>query len=104
MISADPTWLDNMDFMIKLIHKKGGPQAMLNSTKGSSFTRRYMLENLATHDVFSKPDCGSLGIRLIAGCFITGKEPALLGSYDCWWFDSVETSQTRWEWESVERT
>jgi hypothetical protein len=40
----------------------------------------------------------------MSGSFITGKEPALLGSYDTWWFDSVETSQTRWEWESVERS
>ncbi|KAI9637142.1 fungal-specific transcription factor domain-containing protein [Dioszegia hungarica] len=91
VISADPTWADNMEFVLKLAHKKGGPQAMLKTTNGASnFTRRYLLENLATHDVFS--------------CFSTGKEPALLGNYDCWWFESVETSQTRWEWESVERT
>lgn len=38
------------------------------------------------------------------GCFITGKEPALLGNYDPWWFDSVDSSTTRWEWESVEQT
>lgn len=53
MISADPTWADNMEFALKLVNKKGGPQAMLKTTKGSSFTRRYLLENLATHDVFS---------------------------------------------------
>ncbi|WVQ84847.1 hypothetical protein IAT38_007004 [Cryptococcus sp. DSM 104549] len=89
VISADPTWRDNLEFAINLINKKGGPQAMLNG-QGYSFTRRYLLENLATHDVFAS--------------FITGKEPAMLGNYDSWWFDSVETSQTRWEWESVERS
>ncbi|KAK8846872.1 hypothetical protein IAR55_005962 [Kwoniella newhampshirensis] len=89
VISADPTWRDNLEFALNLVGKKGGPQAML-SGPGYSFTRRYLLENLATHDVFSS--------------FITGKEPAVLGNYDSWWFDSVETSQTRWEWESVERS
>jgi hypothetical protein len=44
------------------------------------------------------------GFGLTAGYFTTGKEPQLLGNYDSWWFDSVETSKTRWEWESVERT
>ncbi|AFR97193.2 hypothetical protein C343_05329 [Cryptococcus neoformans C23] len=89
VISADPTWRDNLEFALYLIGKQGGPQAMLQGT-GYSFTRRYLLENLATHDVFAS--------------FITGKEPAVLGNYDTWWFDSVETSQTRWEWESVERS
>ncbi|RSH82889.1 hypothetical protein EHS25_005879 [Saitozyma podzolica] len=73
-------WRDNLEFALNLINKKGGPQVMLRPPD-YSFTRRYLLENLATHD-----------------------EPALLGSYDTWWFDSVETSQTRWEWESVERS
>ncbi|WVR07883.1 hypothetical protein IAU60_004926 [Kwoniella sp. DSM 27419] len=89
VISADPTWRDNLEFAMNLMGRKGGPQAMLSGT-GYSFTRRYLLENLATHDVFAS--------------FITGKEPAVLGNYDTWWFDSVETSQTRWEWESVERS
>ncbi|GFZ52220.1 hypothetical protein JCM24511_09993 [Saitozyma sp. JCM 24511] len=80
VISADPSWRDNLEFALNLINKKGGPQVMLKPPD-YSFTRRYLLENLATHD-----------------------EPALLGSYDTWWFDSVETSQTRWEWESVERS
>ncbi|WVQ99110.1 hypothetical protein IAU59_006242 [Kwoniella sp. CBS 9459] len=89
VISADPSWRDNLEFALNLVGRKGGPQAMLSGS-GYSFTRRYLLENLATHDVFAS--------------FITGKEPAVLGNYDTWWFDSVETSQTRWEWESVERS
>ncbi|OCF32134.1 hypothetical protein I316_06290 [Kwoniella heveanensis BCC8398] len=89
VISADPSWRDNLEFALNLVGRKGGPQAMLAGS-GYSFTRRYLLENLATHDVFAS--------------FITGKEPAVLGNYDTWWFDSVETSQTRWEWESVERS
>ncbi|WWC59260.1 uncharacterized protein I303_101810 [Kwoniella dejecticola CBS 10117] len=89
VISADPTWRDNLEFALNLITKKGGPQVMLQGAE-YTFTRRYLLENLATHDVFAS--------------FITGKEPSMLGNYDSWWFDSVETSQTRWEWESVERS
>ncbi|WVW78653.1 hypothetical protein I302_100613 [Kwoniella bestiolae CBS 10118] len=89
VISADPTWRDNLEFALNLITKKGGPQVMLQGSE-YTFTRRYLLENLATHDVFAS--------------FITGKEPSMLGNYDSWWFDSVETSQTRWEWESVERS
>ncbi|TYJ55671.1 hypothetical protein B9479_003574 [Cryptococcus floricola] len=89
VISADSSWRDNLEFALSLISKKGGAQAMLQGP-GYSFTRRYLLENLATHDVFSS--------------FVTGKEPSLLGNSDSWWFDSVETSQTRWEWESVERS
>jgi hypothetical protein len=41
-----------MEFALNLIAKKGGPQAMLKPDE-YSFTRRYLLENLATHDVFS---------------------------------------------------
>ncbi|ORY24898.1 hypothetical protein BCR39DRAFT_561360 [Naematelia encephala] len=89
LATADSSWGANLEFAMNYVNRKGGPQAMLKSPD-STFTRRYLIENLATHDVFS--------------CFITGKEPALLGNYDQWWFESVETSQTRWEWESVERT
>ena len=64
-----------------------------------SFTRRYLLENLAVHDVFSEFYRG----WAYPGSFITGKAPALLGNYDTWWFDSVESSTSKWEWESVER-
>jgi hypothetical protein len=108
VISADPSWRDNLEFALNLINKKGGPQAMLKPPD-YSFTRRYLLENLATHDVFSEYDRGHTVLSCFEltwyiGSFITGKEPALLGSYDTWWFDSVETSQTRWEWESVERS
>lgn len=38
------------------------------------------------------------------GSFISGKMPSLLSNFDDWWFESVETSAGRWEWESVERT
>ena len=89
VIDADETWQDNLEFALHMISKRGGPLAMLKAAD-TSFTRRYLLENLAVHDVF--------------GCFITGKEPALLGNYDPWWFDSVDSSTTRWEWESVEQT
>lgn len=53
VISADPSWRDNLEFALNLINKKGGPQVMLKPPD-YSFTRRYLLENLATHDVFSK--------------------------------------------------
>ena len=52
-LTADTSWRDNMEFVLNLISKKGGPQAMLNGAE-YSFTRRYLLENLAAHDVFSE--------------------------------------------------
>lgn len=52
VVTADTSWSDNMEFVLNLINKKGGPQAMLNGAE-YSFTRRYLLENLAAHDVFS---------------------------------------------------
>jgi hypothetical protein len=73
-----------------------------------TYARRYFLENLATHDVFGESLYLDMWYILIAcsltGCFITGKEPVLLGNFDPWWFESVDRSQTRWEWESVEQT
>ena len=53
VVTADTSWRDNMEFVLKLISKKGGPQAMLQGSE-YSFTRRYLLENLATYDVFSE--------------------------------------------------
>lgn len=53
VVTADPGWKDNMEFVLNFISKRGGPQAMLKSSE-YSFTRRYLLENLAAHDVFSK--------------------------------------------------
>lgn len=52
VVLADTSWRDNMEFVLNLISKKGGPQAMLKPSE-YSFTRRYLLENLAAHDVFS---------------------------------------------------
>jgi hypothetical protein len=89
VISADVSWHDNFDYAIRLVTKRGGPQAVLNEDT-SNITRRFLLENLAAHDVFS--------------CFITRKEPALMDRFDPWWYSCVESSSAAWEWESVERT
>ncbi|KAK4689735.1 hypothetical protein P7C73_g392, partial [Tremellales sp. Uapishka_1] len=59
VISADPSWRDNLEFALSLIAKNGGPQHMLRESE-YSFTRRYLLENLATHDVFSPHQVASL--------------------------------------------
>ena len=53
VLTADVGWKDNMEFVLNLISKRGGPQAMLKPSE-YSFTRRYLLENLATHNVFSE--------------------------------------------------
>jgi hypothetical protein len=55
-----------MEFVLKLAHKKGGPQAMLRDPcGGNTFTRRYLLENLATHDVFSEYKLDAADVRLL---------------------------------------
>jgi hypothetical protein len=51
VIDADETWQDNLEFALHMISKRGGPLAMLKAAD-TSFTRRYLLENLAVHDVF----------------------------------------------------
>jgi hypothetical protein len=52
VISGSGDWESTIDYAIRLVAKRGGPQAVLNSDK-SNFTRRFLLENLATHDIFS---------------------------------------------------
>ena len=89
VISADITWHENFEYAIRMVTKRGGPEAVLNEDR-SNFTRRFLLENLAAHDVFS--------------CFITRKEPALLDRFEPWWYSCVDHSSVSWEWESVERT
>ncbi|ORX39448.1 fungal-specific transcription factor domain-domain-containing protein [Kockovaella imperatae] len=89
VISADTSWRDNMEFVINLTNRKGGPHVLLRPQE-YSFTRRYLLETLALHDVFSH--------------FVTGKGPSLIGGFDPWWFDSVHASNGKSEWESVERS
>ncbi len=109
VISGDPTWSGSMEYALNLVSRRGGPQAMLRSST-STFTRRYLLEQIATHDVFSgclrkvSALCTDCHVERGSGSFINGKEPTLLGNFDPWWFESVQTSVTRWEWESVERT
>ena len=53
MIDADDTWQDNLEFALHMISKRGGPLAMLKAPD-TTFTRRYLLENLAVHDVFGE--------------------------------------------------
>jgi hypothetical protein len=113
VISAGSTWQENMEYAIRLVSQRGGAMAVINE-EGGNFTRRFLVENLVVHDIFSKfarprPDrmatCLTRPFFARApGCFVTNKEPALLVKFDPWWFECQETSRTRWEWESVERT
>jgi hypothetical protein len=52
VISADD-WSENFQYAIRLVSKRGGPQAVLSSDP-TNFTRRFLLENLTTHDIFSE--------------------------------------------------
>ncbi|KAL7419001.1 hypothetical protein Q5752_006685 [Cryptotrichosporon argae] len=88
VLSADAGWRDNLDFAIGLIHKRGGPAAML-ARDPANYTRRFILEQLTTHDVF--------------GSFTTGQEPNLLGAWAPWWFECEQASTTSAQWESCER-
>lgn len=53
VISGDSSWEENLEFALKFVNKQGGAQAML-AGNNYTYTRRYFLENLATHDVFGK--------------------------------------------------
>lgn len=53
VISASD-WSENFEYAIRLVSKRGGPQAVLSSDP-TNFTRRFLLENLTTHDIFSEP-------------------------------------------------
>ncbi|KAL1407159.1 hypothetical protein Q8F55_006573 [Vanrija albida] len=87
VLNADTTWRNNFDFAISCVRRRGGPEQLL-SRDPTSFTKRFVLEQLATHEVFS--------------CFTTGSEPTLLIPNSAWWFDIERSSRTGWEWESVE--
>lgn len=89
VVTAQPGWEDNVECAIRLVTKRDGPRAVLRE-ESSNFARRFLLENLATHDVF--------------GCFATQHEPAPLNEFDVWWYAYAESSRSEWEWESVERT
>ena len=52
VISASD-WSENFEYAIRLVSKRGGPQAVLSSDP-TNFTRRFLLENLTTHDIFSE--------------------------------------------------
>jgi hypothetical protein len=52
VISASD-WSENFEYAIRLVSKRGGPQAVLSSDP-TNFTRRFLLENLTTHDIFSQ--------------------------------------------------
>ena len=113
VISASD-WSENFEYAIRLVSKRGGPQAVLSSDP-TNFTRRFLLENLTTHDIFSKSRIGTRSsgggnlrvdgpLLYFTGCFITQKEPVLMDRFDPWWYSCIETSSRSWEWESVERT
>jgi hypothetical protein len=87
VLSADPTWRANLDFALACVRGRGGAEALLAAEPGN-FMRRFVLEQLATHEVFS--------------CFSTGGEPTLLTPHARWWFDVEKSSRTNAEWESVE--
>ncbi|WOO84604.1 Aspercryptin biosynthesis cluster-specific transcription regulator atnN [Vanrija pseudolonga] len=87
VLNADTTWRNNFDFAISCVRRRGGPEQLL-ARDPTSFTKRFVLEQLATHEVFS--------------CFTTGSEPTLLIPNSAWWFDIERSSRTGWEWESVE--
>ena len=54
VISASD-WSENFEYAIRLVSKRGGPQAVLSSDP-TNFTRRFLLENLTTHDIFSESE------------------------------------------------
>ncbi|TIB82299.1 hypothetical protein E3Q06_00326 [Wallemia mellicola] len=76
-----------------VIQKRGGPIKMLETGKPSKKKEvsvpRFLLEQLATRDVF--------------GSLTTGEEPAIIKGWSPWFLELGETGSCDWEWESVER-
>lgn len=86
VLNADRTWRHNLDYALAAVRRRGGPEALM--ARDPSFIKRFVLEQLATHEVFS--------------CFTTGNEPTLLTLGAKWWFEVERSSRSAWEWESVE--
>jgi hypothetical protein len=42
-----------MEYAIRLVSQRGGAMAVINE-EGGNFTRRFLVENLVVHDIFSK--------------------------------------------------
>lgn len=53
VISAGSTWQEDMEYAIRLVSQRGGAMAVINE-EGGNFTRRFLVENLVVHDIFSK--------------------------------------------------
>jgi len=53
---ADRNWKQNLDFALRLIQKRGGPEEFIKADR-YNFSRRFIVDQLATTDVFSKALC-----------------------------------------------
>lgn len=73
VICGDSSWEENLEFALKFVNKQGGAQAML-SGNNYTYTRRYFLENLATHDVFGE----LLSLPSYVSCQVTDYQAASL--------------------------
>lgn len=87
VVLADKGWKQNLEFALKLIVQRGGPAAHL-AADPHNFARRFVLEQLATSDVFST--------------FTTGDEPTLLGHSAPWWLEHDRSASTEWQWDAYE--
>jgi hypothetical protein len=89
VVLADKGWKKNLDFALRLILQRGGAVALL-AAEPHNFSRRFVLEQLATADVFST--------------FTTGEEPTLLGHDAPWWNENQKSATTEWQWDAYEHT
>jgi len=87
VVLADKGWKKNLDFALRLILQRGGAVALLNADP-HNFSRRFVIEQLATSDVFST--------------FTTGDEPTLLGHDAPWWLENRHSATTEWQWDAYE--
>jgi hypothetical protein len=86
VVLADQGWKKNLDFALRLILQRGGVVSVL-AADPHNFGRRFILEQLATSDVFST--------------FTTGDEPTLLGHDAEWWLENT-AANTEWQWDAYE--
>ena len=93
ILAGDPGWKGILELAKSVIQKRGGPSKMLEigkpKKKKEVSVPRFLLEQLATRDVF--------------GSLTTGEEPAIIKGWSPWFLQLGESGSCDWEWESVER-
>lgn len=90
-MAADDKWHELLTTVLSLIERLGGARQILqHATHDRMSLRRFVIEQLATRDVF--------------GCMTTDLAPSILTeTFTPWFFEAEKWSNKEREWESIER-